>query len=116
MAGAYGGSAIGQIKRPGVKYDKDRLQDSKKFRINPNEEPALRAHLSSLVKSNSRADNLQQNSLGSGSRRGSVQRAVGRDSASIGSTDLNHIRKRQQMKKAGMKDGDFEDLFGKDID
>lgn len=27
-----------------------------------------------------------------------------------------NIKRRQQMQKAGMKDGDFEELFGKDID
>ena len=25
MAGAYGGQAIGSIRRPGIKYDEDRL-------------------------------------------------------------------------------------------
>lgn len=56
MAGAYGGQAIGQIKRPGVKYERDRLKDSKKFRVNAEEEPAFRAHLSSLVQSGSKLD------------------------------------------------------------
>lgn len=32
-ASAYGGEAIGSIKRPGIKYDKERLDGSKKFRI-----------------------------------------------------------------------------------
>lgn len=68
MAGAYGGQAIGQIKRPGVKYDKDRLKESKKFRVNTEDEPALRAQLSHLVKSGSRKEISQ----GSGSRKGSI--------------------------------------------
>lgn len=58
MAGAYGGQAMGQIKRPGVKYEKDRLKDSKKFRVNADEEPALRAHLSNLIQSGSKLDHV----------------------------------------------------------
>jgi len=45
MAGAYGGQAVGSIRRPGIKYEKDRLKDSKKFRVNTAEEPKLRAKL-----------------------------------------------------------------------
>ncbi len=33
MAGAYGGEAVGSIKRPGVKYDKERLKDALQFRV-----------------------------------------------------------------------------------
>jgi hypothetical protein len=33
LAGAYGGQAIGSIRRPGVKYDKERLKDGLKFRV-----------------------------------------------------------------------------------
>jgi hypothetical protein len=33
MAGAYGGQAKGEIRRPGIKYDKERLNNSKKFRV-----------------------------------------------------------------------------------
>jgi len=29
MADAYGGQAVGSVRRPGVKYDKDRLKESK---------------------------------------------------------------------------------------
>ena len=39
MAGAYGGQAIGQIRRPGVKYEKERLVGKKVFRVNTAEEP-----------------------------------------------------------------------------
>lgn len=46
MAGAYGGQAIGSIKRPGIKYDKERLKDSMKFRVSAEEEPSFRANLS----------------------------------------------------------------------
>jgi len=31
MAGAYGGQAVGSIRRPGIKYEKERLEGSKKF-------------------------------------------------------------------------------------
>lgn len=43
MAGAYGGQARGQIRRPGIKYEKDRLQGSKKFRVSTADEPKVRA-------------------------------------------------------------------------
>jgi hypothetical protein len=45
MAGAYGGQAIGSIRRPGIKYDEDRLQGSKKFRVATADEPKVRAQL-----------------------------------------------------------------------
>jgi len=58
MAGAYGGQALGQIKRPGVKYDKKRLEDSKQFRVNHDDEPALRAHLSNLIQSGTKIEGV----------------------------------------------------------
>lgn len=39
MAGAYGGQAVGSVRRPGIKYEKDRLKDAKQFRVNTAEEP-----------------------------------------------------------------------------
>lgn len=48
MAGAYGGDAKPEIRRPRVKYEKDRLQNSKKFRISTAEEPRVRAQLQKL--------------------------------------------------------------------
>lgn len=45
MAGAYGGQAVGSIRRPGIKYDKKRLEGSKTFRVNTAEEPKLRSKL-----------------------------------------------------------------------
>lgn len=51
MAGAYGGTARGQIRRPGIKYDKERLNNAKKFRVNTAEEPKVRATLERLAKS-----------------------------------------------------------------
>jgi hypothetical protein len=43
MAGAYGGMAKGEIRRPGIKYDKERLANSKKFRVATADEPRVRA-------------------------------------------------------------------------
>jgi len=54
MAGAYGGQAIGSIRRPGIKYEKDRLEGSRKFRVSTAEENKVRAQLSNLVKSQSK--------------------------------------------------------------
>ena len=60
MAGAYGGQAVGSIRRPGIKYEKDRLKGSKTFRVNTAEEPKLRAKLQQLVKSASGAQALNE--------------------------------------------------------
>lgn len=49
MAGAYGGMARGEIRRPGIKYDKERLKDSKKFRVSTADEPRVRAQLTQLA-------------------------------------------------------------------
>lgn len=43
MAGAYGGQAVGQIRRPGIKYDDKRLEGSRKFRVSTAEEQKVRA-------------------------------------------------------------------------
>lgn len=51
MAGAYGGQAVGSIRRTGIKYEKERLKGSKTFRVNTAEEPKLRAKLTQLVNS-----------------------------------------------------------------
>ena len=58
MAGAYGGQAKGELRRPGVKYDKDRLAGSKKFRVSTADEPKVRAQLQHLVNSNSGLNQL----------------------------------------------------------
>jgi len=42
LAGAYGGEAVGSIRRQGVKYDKERLKGSQKFRVSTADEPKLR--------------------------------------------------------------------------
>ena len=59
MAGAYGGQAVGSVRRPGVKYEKDRLKGAKTFRVNTAEEPQLRAKLTQLVKSASGAQMIE---------------------------------------------------------
>ena len=33
LAGAYGGQAVGSIKRPGIKYNKERLKDAVQVRV-----------------------------------------------------------------------------------
>lgn len=60
MAGAYGGQAVGSIRRPGIKYEKQRLEGSKTFRVNTAEEPKLRSKLQQLVKSASGAEALNE--------------------------------------------------------
>jgi hypothetical protein len=45
MAGAYGGMAKGEIRRQGIKYDRERLANSKKFRVATADEPRVRAQL-----------------------------------------------------------------------
>jgi len=62
MAGAYGGQAIGSIRRPGIKYDKERLEGSRKFRVSTADEPKVRAQLSNLVKSQSKLPNVERGS------------------------------------------------------
>lgn len=51
---------MGSIRRPGIKYEKDRLKGAKTFRVNTAEEPKLRAKLSQLVKSASGAEALNE--------------------------------------------------------
>lgn len=51
MAGAYGGQAIGSIRRPGIKYEEERLRGSKKFRVATAEEQQIRSQFNQLVKS-----------------------------------------------------------------
>lgn len=48
MAGVYGGEPKPEIRRPKVKYDKDRLKGGKKFRVTTAEEPRIKAQLTSL--------------------------------------------------------------------
>lgn len=38
MADAYGGQAKGHMRRPGIKYDEDRLKNAKKINIGDKEE------------------------------------------------------------------------------
>lgn len=48
MAGAYGGEAKPELRRPKIKYDKERLANSKKFRVSTGDEPMVRADLDKL--------------------------------------------------------------------
>jgi len=50
MADAYGGMAKGHMRRPGIKYDEDRLKNSKKITAG-GDEPIERADLARLAKS-----------------------------------------------------------------
>jgi hypothetical protein len=49
MAGAYGGIARGEVRRPGIKYDPKRLEGAKKFRVSTADEPKVRAQLNQLA-------------------------------------------------------------------
>ncbi len=51
LAGAYGGEAVGSIRRQGVKYDKERLKGSQKFRVSTADEPKLRSTIAQFVQS-----------------------------------------------------------------
>lgn len=51
MADAYGGKARGHLRRPGIKYEEDRLKDSKKFVVSKDQELVVRAELEKLAKS-----------------------------------------------------------------
>lgn len=66
MAGAYGGAAKGEVRRPGIKYDKERLNNSKKFRVSTADEPLVRAQLAQLA--NNTADNFNENPNKTGSK------------------------------------------------
>jgi hypothetical protein len=65
MAGAYGGQAVGSIRRPGIKYEKERLEGSKKFRVQTADEEKVRAQLNQLIKSQSNATALKLGTAGS---------------------------------------------------
>jgi len=174
MANAYGGIAKGQFRRPGIKYDKDRL--SKRLQTPgyyPNGGDQLQQLASSVSGFNrgggpppldnmsqrgpSRrpkrnqlvgGENLNQSDMvstdgrdlmnqsyqsrgdgesqwaraaegaGRGGRGGPGETTTG--GRKMNRAQIDELRKRQkQMKKKGgsnMKDGDFEKMFGKDID
>lgn len=129
MAGAYGGQAIGSIRRPGIKYEKDRLEGSRKFRVSTADEPKVRAQLSNLVKSQAKLP--PGDGTGSGgkdavmNRTGFDENKSQRSASRLRQTQQSRAdsipkeRKRgagSKERKTGMKDGDFEQMFGKDID
>lgn len=101
MAGAYGGEAKPELRRPRIKYDKDRLATSKKFRIATADEPRVRAQLTKLQHSTSNAAPPESKKQG----------FVGRESAGS----------KQPFSKARkstihIQEPDFEQVYGKDID
>lgn len=51
MADAYGGKPKGHLRRPGIKYEDDRLKNSKKFVVAKDQEQVVRAELERLAKS-----------------------------------------------------------------
>lgn len=132
MAGAYGGAARGQLRRPGIKYDRERLKDAKKFRVSTADEPQVRAELQKLANSVSgfnQTGNSNQpmpkkqgymgQTDGFASRDGASQRSGpvndrSRDADS--SAKIQGVKAKGKKPKKGMKDGDFEQMFGKDID
>ena len=135
MAGAYGGNARGQMRRPGIKYEKDRLANSKKFRVNTAEESKVRATLEKLANTVSgfeptgtvgkaprpRHQGLMNNTNGFDSNEGNSNRSGQlNQSRTRGGADsqakIQDMRESKNKGKQGMKDGDFERMFGKDID
>jgi len=58
MAGVYGGEARPEVRRANVKYDKDRHQNSKKFRLSEADEPNEKPDFKKLASSD---NNLQMN-------------------------------------------------------
>lgn len=100
MAGAYGGEAKPELRRPRVKYDKDRLATSKKFRIATADEPRVRAQLSKLQNSTSSNLNAQPEPP---KKQGFIK--PGRESQSKNRKSTIHIQ-----------EPDFEQVYGKDID
>lgn len=127
MAGAYGGMARGEIRRPGIKYDKDRLANSKKFRVSTADEPKIRAQLNELAKTTGEFPRQQDNMLPKGSKiteekpqakkQGFMKASDGLSSHSR-SVRGGTMSKKQKAggKKRGINDADFEQMFGKDID
>lgn len=70
MADAYGGKPKGHLRRPGIKYEEDRLRNSKKFVVSKDQEQVVRAELERLAKSVSGFDKptrapLKQNMMSS---------------------------------------------------
>lgn len=135
MAGAYGGMARGEVRRPGIKYEKDRLNNSKKFRVSTADEPRIRAQLTELAKTAQGfpANPPENNMMGTGRKEPKERPPVKKGGFMKGSDGLSsHSRsmrgnltgqntKKQprnntQSQKRGINDADFEQMFGKDID
>lgn len=134
MAGAYGGMARGEVRRPGIKYDKDRLNNSKKFRVSTADEPRIRAQLTELAKTTTAfpggetpAHNVTSGRQATDERPpvkkgGFMKNSDGLSSHSrsvrgnITAKNKKQPRNNTQSQKRGINDADFEQMFGKDID
>lgn len=97
MAGAYGGEPKPEIRRPKVKYDKDRLKGGKKFRVTTAEEPRAKATLTGLGKSGSSAFDAPEPR-----KQGLMVRESG------------HRPKKSTIQV--QDEPDFEQVYGRDID
>lgn len=132
MAGAYGGMARGEIRRPGIKYEKNRLDNSKKFRVSTADEPKVRAQLNELAKTTGEFPRNDPQLLPKGSKvteekpptkkQGFMKASDGLSSHSQqrsvrgNSTSKNLRPPAKHPGKRGINDADFEQMFGKDID
>lgn len=151
MAGAYGGAAKGQFRRPGVKYDKERLQNRIKTPANIPGGRAQLEQLASTVAGFNRSrhnageilDNLssrggdhrrppraKRNNMMTGGHsdldggsmysRGSRQHlAIQKNPTSHSRQNIDDMRQKRKgtrTRKGDATDGDFEKMFGKDID
>merc|ERR1711990_817741 len=128
MAGAYGGMARGEIRRPGIKYEKDRLENSKKFRVSTADEPKVRAQLTELAKTTGNNFPPNQDPKGSkGDKPPAKKQGFMKASDGMSSHSRPDLTRKQQSthkdnrhaskgKPRGINDADFEQMFGKDID
>merc|ERR1712187_1054599 len=147
----YGGAAKGQFRRPGVKYDKERLQNRIKTPANIPGGRAQLEQLASTVAGFNRSrhnageilDNLssrggdhrrppraKRNNMMTGGHsdldggsmysRGSRQHlAIQKNPTSHSRQNIDDMRQKRKgtrTRKGDATDGDFEKMFGKDID
>jgi hypothetical protein len=132
MAGVYGGDAHVQKARPGIKYDRERVIPGNipKNTAVPVPREFTQPGLGQLAPLANHVAGFDQH------RQGSINDSMG-DAMSAGRTHtanksnwrnqnhpdhqqekIAHIRRKKQKKarKIGMKDGDFEKMFGENID
>lgn len=134
MANAYGGQAIGSIRRPGIKYEEERLRGSKKFRVAAAEEHQIRAQFNQLVKSASGSQQIQKMGSSKEGSQSKGKRPQGFDEyPHEGGSENNVLQHRKADSSAKIdsrknlgggktphttkgQNQDFEKMFGKDID